>query len=263
MLTGEYVMFQIFIHQNSYPNYAPADATQFGKSSHCFLASHFTSAFSNIWISCLCQIISIAKIRHCFPCSKTEIFISSPLNRWNHLLSDLISTGTAPDCAPVSLPSCLQNLQASQIICVLDLLHWYITDCGLAGYTSPSPSSSPPQNEWCCYWPKVTHSPRFRKSVRAETRELECRRETSAAVMAKQTHTWVWVVQWAPPCSTWPTPFCLCWWSRGQDRMVSHYRPLPVHSSSAPAQCLGSTTEQRKEKKPTNTQDRHAHMALV
>lgn len=99
------------------------------------------------------------------------------------------------------------------------------------------------QDEWFCYGPKLTHSPRFSRSVRAGAQELRCRRDTSAKMRAKLTHTWVWVVRWAPPCSTWPTPSCLCWWSRGRDHMASHYRPLQVHSGSAPARCLGSTED--------------------
>lgn len=87
-----------------------------------------------------------------------------------------------------------------------------------------------------CYHtgPKVTPIPRWeRKSAKAERG-----REREAEV--KITYTWVSADQSAPPCSTWPTPSCLCWWSRGRDHMASRCRPLPVRSGSAPAQYLGS-----------------------
>lgn len=155
---------------------------------------------------------------------------------------------------PTRLPSCLRGPAANRIICVISVYYsgsWQINSVpvfyffiffAVARHRVFNHRRS--VTSWYCYWPKVTHSPRISKSVRAGTWERgECGRDAGAEVTVLLTHTWVWVVRWALPCSTWPTPSCLCWWSRGQDHMASRYRPLLVHSGSARAQCRGSRTQ--------------------
>lgn len=169
-----------------------------------------------------------------------------------HLLSHLIGSGRAPDCIP---PAC-QVVYGGQPRTELSVLFRFTTAVPdkltlfpfffffLAVARHCVFNHRRTVTSWYCYWPKVTHSPRFSKSVRAGTWERgECGRDAGAEVTVLFTHTWVWVARWALPCSTWPTPSCLCWWSRGQDHMASRYRPLLVHSGSAQAQCRGSTTQ--------------------